>query len=284
MGKQDFNLNPLDPHHRSRRSVPLFAHFVSVAAAAPSSQSRLGRGGMGGLPEPLLHLFQAPGGAEDAAPVLVQLIDEHGAYSTARLVPDAAAAAERSSKRAPGSLRDSSESREGLLRRFSCGACGKAFKRAWELLSHEVVHTAARPFRCGLCAAAFKRHSDCKSHRLVHSDERPHRCDACGKRFKRASNLQVRGRGEAGPAGNGRGWAGHGEVGRVWREGWGLRGKGGGPAVGPALNGGVALSATRVSGAFGLEVPGVDGERQSSLQREMWLGWKGMGAGWQRWG
>ena len=150
---------------------------------------------------PSLHLSQAPGGAETEAGTLVQLIDEHGAYSTARLVPNVSAE-ERSEKRGPGLLRASSEGREGLARpwRFSCAACGKAFKRAWELLSHEVVHTAARPFRCGLCTAAFKRHSDCKSHRLVHSDERPHRCDACGKRFKRASNLQVR------PAGRGLGW------------------------------------------------------------------------------
>lgn len=135
---------------------------------------------------------EAPGGAEAEAGTLVQLIDEHGAYSTARLVPDGSAE-ERSEKRGPGLLRAGSEGWEGLARprRFSCAACGKAFKRAWELLSHEVVHTAARPFRCGLCAAAFKRPSDCKSHRLVHSDERPHGCDACGKRFKRASNLQM---------------------------------------------------------------------------------------------
>ena len=148
---------------------------------------------------PSLHLSQAPGGAEAESGTLVQLIDEHGAYSTARLVPDGSVE-ERSEKRGPGLLGAGSEGWEGLARprRFSCAACGKAFKRAWELLSHEVVHTVARPFRCGLCAAAFKRHSDCKSHRLVHSDERPHGCDACGKRFKRASNLQVRsaGRGQ----------------------------------------------------------------------------------------
>lgn len=144
-------------------------------------------------------LSQAPGGAEAEAPVLVQLIDEHGAYSTARLVPD-----ERSAKgAAPGSFPEGPVDPEGLAqaRPFGCATCGKAFKRAWELLSHEVVHTAARPFRCGLCAAAFKRHSDCKSHRLVHSDERPHGCDACGKRFKRASNLQV----GSGALGSGRG-------------------------------------------------------------------------------
>lgn len=139
--------------------------------------------------KPIL-LFQAPGGDEAEAPALVQLIDEHGTYSTERLVPDVSAE-ERSGKEERGSLRSGSEGREGLARprQFSCAACGRAFKRAWELLSHEVVHTTARPFRCGLCAAAFKRRSDCTGHRPVHSDERPHGCDACGKRFKRASNL-----------------------------------------------------------------------------------------------
>nr|XP_030729600.1 zinc finger protein 92 homolog isoform X3 [Globicephala melas] len=160
--------------------------------------------------EPEVPEEEARGGDEAEAPALVQLIDEHGTYSTARLVPDVSAE-ERSGKEEPGSLRSGSEGREGLARprQFSCAACGRAFKRAWELLSHEVVHTAARPFRCGLCAAAFKRHSDCKGHRPVHSDERPHGCDACGKRFKRASNLQVRrggrSRREAGVRERGRG-------------------------------------------------------------------------------
>lgn len=177
-----------------------------------------------------IPLFQAPGGDEAEAPALVQLIDEHGTYSTARLVPDVSAE-ERSGKEEPGSLRSGSEGLEGLARprQFSCAACGRAFKRAWELLSPEVVHTAARPFRCGLCAAAFKRLSDCKGPRPVHSDERPHGCDACGKRFKRASNLQVRrggrGRREAGVRERGRGewWT---EVGGACCEGRGLRGKG----------------------------------------------------------
>ncbi|KAJ8775462.1 hypothetical protein J1605_016312 [Eschrichtius robustus] len=161
---------------------------VAGSAAAPSPP-------VNGEPgEPAVYLDRkAPGGDEAEAPALVQLIDEHGTYSTARLVPDGSAE-ERSGKREPGSLRSGSEGREGLARprQSSCAACGRAFKRAWELLSHEVVPTAARPFRCGLCAAAFKRRSDCKSHRLVHGDERPHGCDACGKRSKRATNLQGR--------------------------------------------------------------------------------------------
>eukprot|EP00069_Balaena_mysticetus_P009780 bmy_06440T0 len=204
------------------------------------------------------RLSGAPGGDEAKAPALVQLIDEHGTYSTARLVPDGSAE-ERSCKQEPGSLRSGSEGREGLARprQFSCAACGRAFKRAWELLSHEVVHTAARPFRCGLCAAAFKRHSDCKSHRLAHSDERPHGCDACGKRFKRATNLQVRrggrGRREAGPTRKGQGraadprWAGRVARGGACGE---KAGQGNGPKVGPGMKGGVELSGTRVSRAL----------------------------------
>ncbi|XP_014650569.1 PREDICTED: zinc finger protein 629-like [Ceratotherium simum simum] len=112
---------------------------------------------------------EAPGGGEAEAPALLRLIDQHGGGRQAP--PATALRSWRGQAVRPRGLR------EGL-------------QQVWELLSHEVVHTAARPFLCGLCAAAFKSHSDCKSHRLVHSDGRPHRCHACGKRFKRASHLQ----------------------------------------------------------------------------------------------
>nr|XP_020859241.1 zinc finger protein 696-like [Phascolarctos cinereus] len=142
---------------------------------------------------------------------LVHLISDDGVHSTARLVrgrtvaattrvvaeASGEAPAEEEEAEAEAEEEEESEaalpgSREGLMegKRFLCVACGKHFKRAWELFSHEVVHKSARPFRCDLCDAAFKRHSDFKSHGLVHSEERPHTCEACGKGFKRASNLR----------------------------------------------------------------------------------------------
>ncbi|OPJ90412.1 zinc finger protein 501-like [Patagioenas fasciata monilis] len=132
----------------------------------------------------------SPDGAR-AKPDFVQLIDERGIYSTAKLVLGSAVGEldeASGAKRGAGEL----EIREVIVdeKPFQCGVCEKAFKRAWELFSHEVVHNEERPFRCDLCQASFKRHSDFKSHRLVHTEERPFRCELCGKRFKRSSNLQ----------------------------------------------------------------------------------------------
>lgn len=132
-------------------------------------------------------------------PDFVQLIDERGIYSTAKLVlgsavgelEEAAVGLPAHPKRGASGVGEL-EIREVIVdeKPFQCGVCEKAFKRAWELFSHEVVHNEERPFRCDLCQASFKRHSDFKSHRLVHTEERPFRCELCGKRFKRSSNLQ----------------------------------------------------------------------------------------------
>ncbi|XP_074163510.1 uncharacterized protein LOC141564666 isoform X4 [Sminthopsis crassicaudata] len=154
-----------------------------------------------------------PGAAEHkqppsaSLPGLVRFINNDGVHSTARLVRGTmVAAAARIGVEASreATMEDEEEpegeeesggagSGQGLVedKRFLCVACGKHFKRAWELFSHEVVHNSARPFRCELCDAAFKRHSDFKSHALVHSEERPHTCEAWAKGFKRASNLQM---------------------------------------------------------------------------------------------
>ncbi|XP_074873896.1 uncharacterized protein LOC142025209 [Carettochelys insculpta] len=128
-------------------------------------------------------------------PDFVQLIDEHGIYSTAKLVLGGAACELEEAAVLPPHLRRAGpqlEIREVIVddKPFACGVCEKTFKRAWELFSHEVVHNEERPFHCDLCEASFKRHSDFKSHRLVHTEERPFHCEMCGKKFKRSSNLQ----------------------------------------------------------------------------------------------
>ncbi|XP_073177368.1 uncharacterized protein [Lepidochelys kempii] len=128
-------------------------------------------------------------------PDFVQLIDEHGIYSTAKLVLGGAAGELDEGVVLPPHLRRAGpqlEIREVIVddKPFACGVCEKTFKRAWELFSHEVVHNEERPFHCDLCEASFKRHSDFKSHRLVHTEERPFHCEMCGKKFKRSSNLQ----------------------------------------------------------------------------------------------
>nr|XP_028558283.1 zinc finger protein 771-like [Podarcis muralis]XP_028558284.1 zinc finger protein 771-like [Podarcis muralis]XP_028558285.1 zinc finger protein 771-like [Podarcis muralis] len=123
---------------------------------------------------------------------VVQLINEDGVYSSAKLVPTTKVALLSClPQRLEHCRGEDFEIREVIVdeKPFQCAICAKAFKRAWELFSHEVVHNEERPFCCQLCQASFKRHSDYKSHALVHTEERPHRCELCGKRFKRASNL-----------------------------------------------------------------------------------------------
>ncbi|XP_030826119.1 zinc finger protein 629-like [Camarhynchus parvulus] len=145
----------------------------------------------------------SPEPGEAATPGFVQLIDERGVYSTAKLVLGGRSGAPGEAENDDEEEEDGAGKEEEELpahleirqvivadKPFQCPACHKSFKRTWELLSHQVVHTEARPFTCHLCRATFKRHSDFKSHALVHTEERPHRCDLCGKRFKRSSNLQ----------------------------------------------------------------------------------------------
>lgn len=88
---------------------------------------------------------------------LVQLIDEHGVYSSAKLVPATGAVCLLSCPQqrlecSSGEGEDF-EIREVIVNEkpFQCAICAKAFKRAWELFSHEVVHNEERPFCCQLC-------------------------------------------------------------------------------------------------------------------------------------
>uniref|UniRef100_A0A8C3CKC3 C2H2-type domain-containing protein n=1 Tax=Cairina moschata TaxID=8855 RepID=A0A8C3CKC3_CAIMO len=181
-----------------RRKKSRLENGLEEAPLVPQSseEEEEGKGSRSCSPEPPL-----PGDARPK-PDFVQLIDEHGIYSTAKLVLGGAAGElEEAAVVLPPHLKRGAsvassgaefEIREVIVdeKPFQCGVCEKAFKRAWELFSHEVVHNEERPFRCDLCEASFKRHSDFKSHRLVHTEERPFRCELCGKRFKRSSNLQ----------------------------------------------------------------------------------------------
>lgn len=96
-------------------------------------------------------------GKEDTPEDIVQLIDEHGVYSSAKLVPTPEVAL--LSPYPPHLLEHGSregedfEIREVIVdeKPFQCAICAKAFKRAWELFSHEVVHNEERPFHCQLC-------------------------------------------------------------------------------------------------------------------------------------
>lgn len=87
----------------------------------------------------------------------VQLIDERGSYSSAKIVSatDAVRLLPCPKQRLEyrGAEGEDFEIREVIVdeKPFQCAICAKAFKRAWELFSHEVVHNEERPFCCQLC-------------------------------------------------------------------------------------------------------------------------------------
>uniref|UniRef100_A0A674JAA4 C2H2-type domain-containing protein n=1 Tax=Terrapene triunguis TaxID=2587831 RepID=A0A674JAA4_9SAUR len=126
-------------------------------------------------------------------PDFVQLIDEHGIYSTAKLVLGSAAGELDEGVVLPPHLRRAGpqlEIREVIVddKPFACSVCEKTFKRAWEL--HQLVHTEERPFHCEMCGKKFKRSSNLQEHRRIHTGERPYQCACCDKSFKTPYELQ----------------------------------------------------------------------------------------------
>lgn len=181
-GLRDMGSSPSSPKEGEQRLVLGQGKYWEWEGAGPGACSPK-------LAEP---------GSTYSKPDFVHLIDEHGIYSTAKLVLGGAAGEELEDvvvlppHLKQGGAGPELEIREVIIdeKPFQCRVCEKTFKRAWELFSHEVVHNEERPFHCDLCEASFKRHSDFKSHRLVHTEERPFHCEMCGKKFKRSSNLQ----------------------------------------------------------------------------------------------
>ncbi|CAL1579097.1 unnamed protein product [Knipowitschia caucasica] len=47
---------------------------------------------------------------------------------------------------------------------FRCDQCGKTFTVKWRLISHQSVHTGAKPFSCSKCGTRFSRRDSCVRH------------------------------------------------------------------------------------------------------------------------
>lgn len=78
-------------------------------------------------------------------------------------------------------------------RRFTCPhpGCARSFPRQYNLKSHMLCHSGAKPHVCQLCKAAFARKHDLQRHvRTLHSGTRPHECPICKQGFKRLDTLR----------------------------------------------------------------------------------------------
>lgn len=66
---------------------------------------------------------------------------------------------------------------------YPCNYCGKRFKRPFEKVKHERIHTGERPFSCEICGKRFRVSSCLKLHLRTHDDSRPFVCPHCKKRY-----------------------------------------------------------------------------------------------------
>ncbi|ORZ04766.1 hypothetical protein BCR42DRAFT_385018 [Absidia repens] len=76
---------------------------------------------------------------------------------------------------------------------FPCDMCTKVFHRAYNLKSHQLSHSKARPYVCRFdqCPWRFSRPHDLKRHEQLHSGgHRPYGCVSCGKRFAHLEAFQ----------------------------------------------------------------------------------------------
>ncbi|XP_056301014.1 zinc finger protein 574 [Pseudoliparis swirei] len=85
-------------------------------------------------------------------------------------------------------------------RSFSCGVCGKSFKKQIHVRNHIRIHTGERPFQCSDCGKTFSSLANLTRHNLIHSGVRPYRCDVCHRSFSQSSNLRQHSRLHAGAA------------------------------------------------------------------------------------
>lgn len=65
---------------------------------------------------------------------------------------------------------------------YPCNYCGKRFKRPFEKVKHERIHTGERPFSCNTCGKRFRVSSCLTLHLRTHDDSRPFVCPHCKKR------------------------------------------------------------------------------------------------------
>ncbi|XP_036378773.1 zinc finger protein 502-like isoform X1 [Megalops cyprinoides] len=74
-------------------------------------------------------------------------------------------------------------------RPYHCSLCGKNFHNSGNLTKHQKIHTGERPYHCAQCGKSFIQSCTLIEHQRTHTGERPHQCSQCGKSFRNSSNL-----------------------------------------------------------------------------------------------
>ncbi|XP_036378765.1 zinc finger protein 2 homolog isoform X1 [Megalops cyprinoides] len=72
---------------------------------------------------------------------------------------------------------------------FHCSQCGKNFRNSSNLRQHQKIHTGERPYHCSQCGKSFRQSITLIEHQRTHTGERPHQCSQCGKCFRKSGNL-----------------------------------------------------------------------------------------------
>lgn len=77
---------------------------------------------------------------------------------------------------------------------FFCSICQKGFAKQWDLENHQLMHSDVKPFSCNDCGKTFRRATHLKSHQYnVHvpvSDKPDMVCLVCHKSFKSIESLR----------------------------------------------------------------------------------------------
>ena len=73
---------------------------------------------------------------------------------------------------------------------LSCGTCRVSFAQAFDLTTHQRIHTDENPYHCSICGKGFKHSKTLTEHMRIHTGEKPFSCNLCQYSATQLSNLK----------------------------------------------------------------------------------------------